>query len=781
MRFCNRNLFLLYTLAVASFEPIEATISRRVQTKSEGCVAQAVAWLPEDPRNAPENFKHLTFECELDPIDAKGEIGRMLELDLTAKQEEEFKSLMANGVFIPNSSILTFNSNSDPDREEEEEFKSLMANGVFIPNSSILTFNSNSDVFGTSGDVEVFEDIIRIPPGVTISSFLRKGTRSDNRQRNRRLGDQFGDSPTLVIKTIDTSGRTVPQSIQELSNYVFGPESEDAINARNQFSACSAGKFDLSPGNFGHEDNAEASAGKFDLSPGNFGHEDNADHTPGVIEVNIDISLVGSSQSTIRSAIARAANAKLGLSLPGQYEFTLYTTENCYGSGCGWAAYAYYNNHLSMYVQSYASYPAVVLHELGHNFGLAHSGENVTYDDHSCLMGNPLFGPDLAKMCYNAAKSWQIGWYDDAKVDYKPTVIGNESWTGQLVGVAQYLHADRDGRPVTLRIDTGSTKDYFINFNRKIGMTSQNKEGSDLVNVYEQDGNGESTGNASKILKNLNEGDEWTKANFGNSGKTLSIKVNEIVLGDESIIGYADVTICLGTCNFGSPSISPSPTVAPSVSSSLRPTLISSSPTGNPTSSFSPTTDGVSSKCWRLWTHKDLTTSGGIWDVKLITFFKSSDCSEDSAIPNNGTPIDSANAGASFVPDFAFKSNHFWGGRYVNDYFYVGMSFSDSKKIQCIQMLNGGLHNVRELTVQAFDEADSAWKDVYIAKNLSQAAFGVNRMQLYSSPVVPTPSPSSSPTSSPTSPVTSSSAAPSAALTASPSAAPSAALTASPV
>uniref|UniRef100_A0A7S3QHF5 Peptidase M11 gametolysin domain-containing protein n=1 Tax=Chaetoceros debilis TaxID=122233 RepID=A0A7S3QHF5_9STRA len=537
MLFCNRNLFLLYTLAVASFEPIEATISRRVQTKSEGCVAQAVAWLPEDPRNAPENFKHLTFECELDPIDAKGEIGRMLELDLTAKQEEEFKSLMANG--------------------------------VFIPNSSILTFNSNSDVFGTSGDVEVFEDIIRIPPGVTISSFLRKGTRPDNRQRNRRLGDQFGDSPTLVIKTIDTSGRTVPQTIQELSNNVFGPESEDAINARNQFFACSAGKFDL--------------------SPGNFGHEDNPDHTPGVIEVNIDISLVGQTQSAIRSAILTAANAKLGLSLPGQYEFTLYTIEDC--DGCGWAAYAYYNSHLSMYRKNYASYPAVVLHELGHNFGLGHSGETVTYDDHSCLMGNPLFGFDLAKMCYNAAKSWQIGWYADAEVDYKPTVIGNESWTGQLVGVAQYSHADRDGRPVTLRIDSGSTNDYFINFNRKIGMTSQNKEGSDLVNVYEQDGNGESTGNASKILKNLNEGDEWTKANFGNSGKTLSIKVNEIVLGDESIIGYADVTICLGTCNFGSPSISPSPTDAPSGSSSLRPTLISSSPTGNPTSSFSPTTE----------------------------------------------------------------------------------------------------------------------------------------------------------------------------------------------
>ena len=70
----------------------------------------------------------------------------------------------------------------------------------------------------------------------------------------------------------------------------------------------------------------------------------------------------------------------------------------------------------------------------------------------------------------------------------------------------QYSHADRDGRPVTLRIDTGSSTDYFINFNRKIGMNSQNREGSDLVNVYEQSGNGETTGGVSKILKKMNEG-----------------------------------------------------------------------------------------------------------------------------------------------------------------------------------------------------------------------------------------------------------------------------------
>jgi hypothetical protein len=44
------------------------------------------------------------------------------------------------------------------------------------------------------------------------------------------------------------------------------------------------------------------------------------------------------------------------------------------------------------------SQPAVVIHELGHNFNLAHSGglNGATYTDHTCLMGNPLFQDDVA-------------------------------------------------------------------------------------------------------------------------------------------------------------------------------------------------------------------------------------------------------------------------------------------------------------------------------------------------------------------------------------------------
>lgn len=51
------------------------------------------------------------------------------------------------------------------------------------------------------------------------------------------------------------------------------------------------------------------------------------------------------------------------------------------------------------------------MHELGHNLNMAHSGGATAgdpYGDHSCLMGDPLWEDDVGRMCYNAAKNFQI-------------------------------------------------------------------------------------------------------------------------------------------------------------------------------------------------------------------------------------------------------------------------------------------------------------------------------------------------------------------------------------
>ena len=84
----------------------------------------------------------------------------------------------------------------------------------------------------------------------------------------------------------------------------------------------------------------------------------------GVIEVTIGISINGSSSAAIENAATTAVNAQLGITLPGPYDYVLFSLENCYGSSCGWAGYAYVDSWNSYYVTAYYGYPGVLLHEV---------------------------------------------------------------------------------------------------------------------------------------------------------------------------------------------------------------------------------------------------------------------------------------------------------------------------------------------------------------------------------------------------------------------------------
>ena len=83
----------------------------------------------------------------------------------------------------------------------------------------------------------------------------------------------------------------------------------------------------------------------------------------GVIEVSIGISLEVNDRGTIRNAVTTAVQNKLGHSLPGPYNYILYSLEKCY-QGCGWAAYAYINSWNSVYQDRYYKLPGVLMHEV---------------------------------------------------------------------------------------------------------------------------------------------------------------------------------------------------------------------------------------------------------------------------------------------------------------------------------------------------------------------------------------------------------------------------------
>lgn len=74
-----------------------------------------------------------------------------------------------------------------------------------------------------------------------------------------------------------------------------------------------------------------------------------------------------------------------------------------------WKAYAFVNNYLSIYNDKNCNYLSVLMHELGHNMGLAHSNDEVNYGDWTGVMGTSYkenYGP---LQCFNGAKSWVLG------------------------------------------------------------------------------------------------------------------------------------------------------------------------------------------------------------------------------------------------------------------------------------------------------------------------------------------------------------------------------------
>eukprot|EP00957_Ditylum_brightwellii_P206416 15348337-Ditylum_brightwellii.AAC.1 len=264
------------------------------------------------------------------------------------------------------------------------------------------------------------------------------------------------------------------------------------------------------------------------------------------MEATIAIDITQNDRYTIHNAVTAEVNRLLGFSLPGPFEQVMYVIEKCY-VGCGWAAYAYINSWMSVYQSNYYYQPGVQVHELGHNFNLAHSGglDGNTYTDHTCMMGNPLYSDEVGKMCYNAAKNWQLDWYGGkgTQSQHKQLIDPFQTLTStvELVGIGEYDKITAN-RYVVIKLETGTSTDIFIGFNRAAGPNAQNDEADDEVTITESGNNGE--GYSQSYLKaHLVAGETYTYESFANSGRILTITANSIDLTTEP--GIATVTIAL--------------------------------------------------------------------------------------------------------------------------------------------------------------------------------------------------------------------------------------------
>jgi len=194
-----------------------------------------------------------------------------------------------------------------------------------------------------------------------------------------------------------------------------------------------------------------------------------------------------------------------------------------------WIAYAVTGYWLSVYNDRWCTYPSTQMHELGHNMKLAHSGERSNpYGDQSGLMGYSYGRDDGPRMCFNGAKTYQLGWFKEYHQDLSSN-SGFFTWEGNLLG---FVNRDliTDGEKMILRITDNTNLHYFVHFNRGESFNRGTKEGKDLVLVASGYKGQDGKYFRSSLLAELNTGQRFTVSGFEGGVASLKISVLSINL-----------------------------------------------------------------------------------------------------------------------------------------------------------------------------------------------------------------------------------------------------------
>ena len=195
-------------------------------------------------------------------------------------------------------------------------------------------------------------------------------------------------------------------------------------------------------------------------------------------------------------------------------------------------------------------------------------------------------GPDK---CFNAAKNWQLGWYDNQKESYNP--LNNIGQTKQYImnGINEYeVDGTSNGELITLRLEneSGGRDDYYIGYNRANGANSGTSEAKNMILIVRKpcpDPNlcGPDSYGESKKESALTVGQSFTIERYRDSNE------NVIITYESVTSNLRDATISVRTTGTA-PTNKPTnvPTLAPTNAPTLDPTpLPSSGPTSLPTPS----------------------------------------------------------------------------------------------------------------------------------------------------------------------------------------------------
>ena len=136
--------------------------------------------------------------------------------------------------------------------------------------------------------------------------------------------------------------------------------------------------------------------------------------------------------------------------------------------------------------------PESILHEVTHSWAVGHSRESLPSNPDNDTRENPEYGNDSDQMgssyylwgkrgngnhrCYNGQSLWQLGWLPEKRTELFPS----ESRIIMMGGIAE-LDAMAESDVIAVKVS-----DYFVTFNRRIGINSGTPEHSNKVIVVKK-------------------------------------------------------------------------------------------------------------------------------------------------------------------------------------------------------------------------------------------------------------------------------------------------------
>ena len=167
-------------------------------------------------------------------------------------------------------------------------------------------------------------------------------------------------------------------------------------------------------------------------------------------------------------------------------------------------AYAYINSWLNVFHDDWCMSLSLQMHELGHNLNMGHSNEGgETYEDQVGIMGYSYKSSNSPRFCFNAAKSWQTGWYKDKEVTVSSSGA-TSCFAGEIHGVAEYPAATT----VLVKI-RGVDADHFVGFNAKRGINVGTQDAYNQVTAVSRPRGGRDTYAESSLEAKLSAGESY--------------------------------------------------------------------------------------------------------------------------------------------------------------------------------------------------------------------------------------------------------------------------------